>query len=404
MERYIREYYRIENDPRYNDCRIFLDHLLKLEIPPNSLIKNLYGKEQVEGIKKLLDKLFATVLTKRMNIRKHLDDVPHEIALTRKKLNYNTTFQKIQTSLLLNIDPEIEDLEIIYGEYAEKVRNSFSIFHKMKVKRKCGITATAHHNRVGALVNALGFNNNSGFKYSAIGALHDVIEDLLLIHRDEKGPFGLERIYDFMNTFIPSDLQEGVALLTNYYDLILSHIFYKLQKDEKVFSKDELLAELKNLSSNSNKYIKESAEKMHNFLEKYELGPAPFEYSKWLCYKSLFISDMAKYTLQVNDYRTFQIKAIDLSDNAHGSKALSTNGRIRNICKLSFWATEGFKLQTNWQPLNSFVMELFDDALYYAEAIIISDLLEETSSLDFLTSAVSKIKKLEGIFYTDQID
>lgn len=402
MNNHIREHYRLTKDSRYLECREFLNFLLTATIPPISLLEKLYNKINVANVQRLLDKLYRRYLFNPGNVRAHLDFVPQEIAHTRKNLEYNFAFQAIQSDLLLNKIPNSDDLEVIYGGYAETVRFAFSIFLKEAVKRKCGISSTAHHNRVGSLVNELGLNGASGFKYSAIGALHDVIEDLLTVYRDDKGRFGLERIYEFLDIFIPKELQEGTSLLTNYYDLILSHIIYSIKKKEKPITKDALLNELDYLTKSPHKYVNESAGKMHKLLLDKDLSHAPADYIKWMCYKNLFIKDMAVYTIQVNDFRTFQIKAIDLSDNAHGAKALSTEGRIRNICKLSFWANEGFELRANWMPLNNYIMELLDDALFYAETLVVADLVEEVSSLDFLTSAVVKIKKLEGIFYTNR--
>ena len=76
-------------------------------------------------------------------------------------------------------------------------------------------------------------------------------------------------------------------------------------------------------------------------------------------------------------------------------------GRIRNIIKLGIWASQGYNLQSDWLPLNDFVMEVYEEALVHAEHLVIKDLFEPQSQQDFLVSALIKFEKLSPIFYSD---
>ena len=99
------------------------------------------------------------------------------------------------------------------------------------------------------------------------------------------------------------------------------------------------------------------------------------------------------------DHRIFEIKGVDLSDNAHGKGSLSIDGRIRNINKNHMWAMKGSEIQSTWLPFNNRVDEVLEDALQAAEYLILSDLLQSDSSMDFMMSALQKIKKLEDVFF-----
>jgi hypothetical protein len=100
-----------------------------------------------------------------------------------------------------------------------------------------------------------------------------------------------------------------------------------------------------------------------------------------------------------DDYRLFEIKGIDLSDNAHGKGSLSIDARIRNINKNILWAVIGERFNSTWKPFNDHLAEIREDALQSAQYIILNDLLQPHSSLDFMMSALLKIEKLKEVFY-----
>jgi hypothetical protein len=111
---------------------------------------------------------------------------------------------------------------------------------------------------------------------------------------------------------------------------------------------------------------------------------------------------MAVYTHSRGDYRTFEIKAIDLSDNGHGRDALAMSSRIKNLIKHQIYANYGVRLKSTWHGINNRVAELQEDALVHAEHLIISDLLQKQSYMDFAVSTMLKLLTLKSIFFTDR--
>jgi hypothetical protein len=128
-------------------------------------------------------------------------------------------------------------------------------------------------------------------------------------------------------------------------------------------------------------------------------GDDQFDTLKWECYKSLYLKGIAEDVIKNDDYRLYEIKGIDLSDNAHGKGSLSIDARIRNINKNMLWAAIGEKFESTWKPFNDHLAEIKEDTLQSAQFIILNDLLQPHSSLDFMMSALLKIEKLKEVFY-----
>ena len=141
---------------------------------------------------------------------------------------------------------------------------------------------------------------------------------------------------------------------------------------------------------------------MHYILEGASLDDDVYAQAKWICYSELYIREMAIYTHSRGDYRTFEIKAIDLSDNGHGREALALDSRIKNLLKQQIYATYASQLKSTWHGINNRVAELQDDALVHAEHLIILDFLQQQSYLDFAMSTLLKIISLRPILFTSR--
>ncbi|MGA9115272.1 MAG: hypothetical protein WB626_00690, partial [Bacteroidota bacterium] len=260
-----------------------------------------------------------------------------------------------------------------------------------------------HLNRVGAVVGAFRMEEGGGRKYSAIGALHDAVEDLLSVACDEEGRlYGLERYGDFIEEFLPAELHAPVLLLTNHYDLILQDIRSRLRRENRSLTGEELVSSLAAGLPGASPALNGYMSRMADLLAGEPLGPDPYEGAKWLCYRRLYVRDMARDALAARDFRTYEIKAVDLSDNANGRDALAMWGRIKNIVKMDIWAREGYALGSSWHPLNSRIMELEEDALVHAEHLVLRDFLESVSCQDFVMSGLLKIGRLSTVFYVGE--
>jgi len=231
--------------------------------------------------------------------------------------------------------------------------------------------------------------------------LHDAVEDLLDYSKLSRNSKIHINYYNyFLDTYIPKDLQQSVRILTNHYNFILNYIIERLKSEDKSVSIKNILRLLEKMLKlklgNLNEYI----EKMYKLLNYFEPEGELIENAKWECYKNLYLKGIAEACKNYDDFRLFEIKGIDLSDNAHGKGALSTDAKIRNMNKNMLWGIIGYKLQSSWKPLNDKIQEIIEDTLQSAEALILNDLLQNQSSQDFVMSALHKIKKLEAVFFT----
>ncbi|MBK9332576.1 MAG: hypothetical protein IPM96_09330 [Ignavibacteria bacterium] len=169
---------------------------------------------------------------------------------------------------------------------------------------------------------------------------------------------------------------------------------------DKHLNISNLLFELEGMCS-SNWNMQDKSIKLYDLLKKLEPENPSFDEVKWQSYKELYIKELAENAKNITDFRTFEIKSIDLADNAHSSGALSMEEKLKNIQKLCIWASYGFSLQTNWQPTNNFIQEVFEVALECSKNLVVKDLLEPISKPDFFASALYKIEELRPVFYIE---
>ena len=395
-------YYPLEelkNDPNYISAAEILEAILNRNIPSKKTLYNIYGN-LTSVIIKNLENHFERFPLENILLRKHHTD-PAVITEAKKKLEKNLKYAKLHASILNDKIPVLSDLSPFYGEYSDTVQSILAIYMKHKLKRKCGIPAAAHPSRVGGLVYTLGFDNPGSHKYTAVAFLHDCIEDLLIFDKQGTGDhYGLKSMELFFDDYIPDELQPNIRLLTNHYNLILYYLNYLLTLGNASVNNNTLLKKIETLCS-WDWSLKEQVKKVYDLLCSNVLEEPAIINAKWQCYNGLYIREMADNALKMSDFRTFEIKAIDLTDNAHGSAALSLPEKLRNIIKLGIWANQGYRLHLDWKPTNNYIEELFEEALVYSENIVIKDFLQPYSKQDFFVSALLKIEELKSIFYTE---
>jgi hypothetical protein len=233
--------------------------------------------------------------------------------------------------------------------------------------------------------------------------MHDALEDLLELARDEHDHvYRLHNYQLFLDRYVSPELHSHLKLVTNFYDLILTEVNDHLKNEGKYINKENLMWALEDMYLHEPVEIHPYLEKVHYVLEDATLDGDVFGHAKWKCYSELYISEMAVYTHARGDYRTFEIKAIDLSDNGHGRDALAMSSRVKNIIKHQIYANYGRRLQSTWHGINNRVSELQEDALVHAEHIIISDLLQQQSYMDFAVSTLLKLLSLKSVFFLDR--
>jgi len=393
---------RLKKDRNYIIAFEILQSIIAGLCPDIKSLQRLFGVEFCSQIRDIIKSFLESTPKQHLIPIQHIKNPATEIYDARDKVESNKIYQRIHSALLKNILPDIDDLKYFYGNFAPVVYHVFELYIENGLIRKCELSAATHLHRVGAVVFEMGMNNEGSFKYSTIAVMHDSIEDLLNLAKDGNGnSIGILNYKNFLDEFLPPEIQSSVKILTNHYDLILQFVVSKLKAEDKALTIKNIHSALiflidQNLDE-MNIYIKRTKDLISNteFNAEEEIFPA----TKWACYKTLYLDNIAFSSKKDDDYRLFEIKGVDLSDNSHGKDALSVDAKIRNIIKNTLWGTKGYALHSSWIPLNRHIEEILEDSLFAAEYIILKDLLEKQSCLDFVMSALIKFKKLEAIFY-----
>jgi hypothetical protein len=321
------------------------------------------------------------------------------------EMEYNPDFQEIHSRLLFLELPPLEAMERFYGSYAESIRKIFNLYIISELNRKCGLSATVHLHRVAAISRALPLDDAGSWKYTATAVLHDVLEDLLTLNpKPNRKPFLLEEYTRFIESYIPEELREGVKMLTNHYDLILHLVLQQLKRDGQYPNKKNLERSIRGLSMPLRESLSGYIEDLGKVIagtpgESEEMDI--FTRVKWECYKTYYISRLGNAVHREKDYRLFEIKAIDLSDNGHGRDALAADSRIKNIIKHQVFANTCAALNSGWHALNDRWQELQEDALVHAEHMVIASLLNQESALDFVMSGMKNLVRMGPVFFVD---
>jgi hypothetical protein len=390
----------IKLNKNYKIAYTILFEILENRCPGIDMLETLYGSQKAPMISDMLNTYFSDRKAGKLKPRQNNYNGPRDIILARKKLEQNVNYQRVHEALLLNKYPDINELRVFYGDYTHYVMEIFSMYIEFNLKRKCEISAVTHLNRVGSMTYQMKMNDDGNYKYSAIAVMHDTIEDLLhLENSPETGTIDGEKYDSIVNTYIPSELQTPVKILTNHYNSILNYIIENLENEDKAFTLRNVLSELEKIIRSGLPEFSIYAEKMYDLFSGITLEEIRFDNLKWECYKSLYLNGIAEDVRKNDDYRLFEIKGIDLSDNAHGKGSLSIDARIRNINKNMLWVLIGESFNSTWKPFKDHLTEIREDALQSAQYIILNDLLQPHSSLDFMMSALLKIEKLKDVFY-----
>lgn len=392
----------IKLNRNFDKANTVLDDILDGKCPSMNLLDSLYGVKKSRAIHSLIKEFLGSGNFFNRIKRKTDINAPAEITLARREIENDPNYQKIHSAILLNKLPDLKLLETFYGEYSAYVKNIITLYAEKNLRRKCEISAASHLNRVGACVFQLKMNDTGKYNYSSTAVLHDSIEDLLTLTNLKSGEGIDAEVYNkFIEENIPADLQQGVKILTNHYDLLISYIREKLLDEDKALTRKNILVELESIEIQKPAELIVYVQKMIELLAEADVEEHDFEGIKWECYINLYLEGIAHSTLQKDDHRIYEIKGVDLSDNSHGKGSLSVDARIRNIKKNLMWGIKGYAMQSTWKPFNDHIQEIVQDALESAQYIILSDLLKPDSSMDFMMSTLLKIEKLEDVFFVN---
>ena len=214
--RYSRKIAQSISDHRYQSAKTIFDEIKHGHTPSENLLSDLFPPDLVKIVKDDLELFFANNSLPNKKVRQHIDTAPTEISDARSKAEKMPSFQALHSALLTRRKPDELIVKEFYGEYADFAQLVFEMFRSYKMFRKCGLPSAAHLNRVGAISSIININDPGSKLYSAIAVGHDLIEDMLYKAVDEFGVhYGFDRYDEFIHKFIPEELREGIAILTN---------------------------------------------------------------------------------------------------------------------------------------------------------------------------------------------
>ena len=383
----------------YDIAYSILKDILEQKVPDLRKIERLCGLQKARTVQNLICDFITSNPNGGRKVRPHNPDTPMDITLARNALESDSEYQKMHSAILLNASPDIKLLEKFYGKYSPYVLRIFWKYVKLNLKRKCEIGAATHLNRVGALVYQLKMNDEGTYDYSATAALHDSIEDLVNLRSRPDGYVDADDYDRFLDENLPAELRPQIKILTNYYNLILTYVLGILEETDKAFSLKNITGEIEKITAVRKRELSAAAEKMIELFRDIEVEGSLIGLLRWECYKKLYLEGIAAESSRKNDHRIYEIKGVDLSDNAHGKGALSIDARIRNINKNLLWGVKGYRMKSTWKPFNAHIQEIIEDAYQSAEYLILSDMLRPHSPSDFMMSALLKIIKLQDVFY-----
>ncbi len=377
-----------------------LDSIRQMTVPSASALRGLYGDQKLDILQRNIA-AFMELNRGMFGLPRQLSgNAPKKVVLTRDCIEKEQAFQEVQSSLLFGRIPAMEHMEVMYGGYAGAVIKLYKVCSTLGLKRHCGLPSVAHMNRVGAIVHYLPMDDPGSFTYAAAAAMHDGIEDLLnrAEHPDGK-VHGIGRYREFIDTYIPAELQDKVKALTNHFDLLISHVEGQLRAERLFVDQENFKTVVAKTYEGNNMDLHPYIEAMYYRLDHTKVAEPVIDEVKWLFYKESYLKHLARNAHNSSDYRIYEIKGIDLSDNGLGRGALSLSSRIKNIIKHQAWIDNMRRLKPTWPPIIEMMDELQAEIIRDAEIMIVRDLIERQSSQDFLLSALLKLRKLKTVFY-----
>lgn len=411
----------IERQRRELSELMLLD-VLKAKMPSISVLTELYGRDNLQIVVEILldfiDHKAFPYIDSGKKVRPLADITQSELYKKQKEAQSTFFYQNFEAHLNKWDLPEKEEIQDFFGEYTDIVLKNFKAFNDLKKTRSCDLPYTKHLLRNVVMAHVIGFDNNSGKPsnyYKTVWALHDSVEELVYSIRDEKGrmKYGLDKIPQFLDDFIPTEMQEDVLMVTNKSDLILKYLD---SKNYSLRSKQEMMYGLNALlKSKKYDYLRSDVLKMKDILKKANIPSgrdAFFEDAKWEFYDKIFINDLGEQAYKTDHLALFEGKGIlDLFDNYVGRHARKLEDRRRSIQKMERWVRKSEKLLERarnegrrYEFFERKVLEAMNHANYGAREMLINYLAQPMSNIDHLRSALVSIEQFKRILYVRDVN
>ena len=420
----------IKISPRYKSAKVVFDDMLHKRSPHFDSLVNLHGEKIAKTVEKSILRFYDDPQFNSGTVRAHDPKAPTILSDMRKLIDDDEDFRAIDEyfvtqvsrkedilALMKEIESEVGDnFRRKFGPYASNAIKAAALAMKYHLKRKSDVSAVSHWTGASGIMYFLqkkGHIKEYSDEYFRVivAFLHDFNEDLprKVLHDDGKA-YGLYRTEEFAHGYLPDNklIIRDVNILTNLYSEMAKHAFEVFVKKNQAFTHEGL----KKFLEESMEKEKDRNESMYNVYKiLFELasnndygdlaGKDLLSAISWDSYK-FYIRKIISESEKLDDDTPIIAKFCDQNYNFIGKEILAGNDLMRTLLKVWLWASEVNKNQEISVHMKSFVRELLEDDLHYAEYYIVRDLMRRESILTYYAGAYEKIKKLMPILYTDR--
>lgn len=420
----------IKGSPRYKAAKVVFDDILHKRSPHFDSLVALHGEKIAKTVEKSILRFYDDPQFIPGVVRVHDSHAPTILSDMRRLIDNDEDFRSIdgyfvsQTSrsedlnvLISEIESEVgENFRRKFGPYASHAIKASALAMKHHLKRKSDVSAISHWTGAAGIMFFLQKNNfikaySDEYFRVIVAFLHDFNEDLprKVLHSDGK-TYGLYRTEEFGRDYLPNNdlIIRDVNILTNLYSEMTKHAFEVFMKKGQAFTHEGFKTFLKE-SMDKEKEYNQPMYIVHKTL--FELvvdndygdltGKDLLSAISWDSYK-FYINKIISESEKIDDDTPIIAKFCDQNYNFIGKEILAGPDLMRNLLKVWLWASEVNKDSKISVHMKSFVRELLEDDLCYAEYYIVRDLMRRESILTYYAGAYEKIKKLMPIIYTDR--
>ncbi len=425
-----------EREERLDLVEPVLDVLLTKSIDDeNSLHKNLvklHGRRMANDLFDLVKDYVVDDSFQPGELRSHDVTAPSKIRDSKEKLSKNEHYKEAHKALLQGKIPGEQEMLALYGHHAESAKKSDELLLSSGRFRKCWTPIATHPNRVSAMVGELGFDDkvydHDPFHFRFLAKIHDTPEEVIGTVRDEKGRlYGLDRFNDLLDDLgVAQEIRDHLVDITNTSDLIFRAMLsgeynFSIAKHRSKITRDDVYNSLEILSGLNYDFFSDHALKIRFFLEDKDLPQGKvWETAKWLSYFGVYMDGLVDNALydklktksfnesrssvsasNLSDFRTVEVKQVDVRENNLNKAALNIEDHIKNLIKEEYAGRKPLSLNSGWKPLIDNSRELiqgsYSDGLQLAKITLAT----KNDALDHFSVGLKYIKALQSVFYED---
>jgi len=402
---------QVIHNPNYDLGVDTIYRMLNRESISDSSIAALHGECFINYFKYKLDEMYVNPRFVGGGVARPLNpNAPTEIADSRRLIEKNVVYQNMHQDILSRRLPDISAFRYFFESDAEKVQGIYELFFYHNIEREAGIPAAAHLNRVACTLWNLMRDRAAKHIAAIAGACHDVGEDILPIHRDEKGKlYGLNRHDEFFKKYVPESAREDIEILTNYYHMFIKQAVSELKFKGRSTSFSNITSYLNSQYHDMSKThtLKGRLEKLleiftdKDTIANIDIGNAE-ESMKRFVYP-VYLQDELALCVKRDSFLSYDEKCVDVTDNGHGKSDNNMRSRMKNMVKRADLVYYGDVVNNklpdkNWL-LDTKMREVEADVIEDAVNFLVEKLVMRESVQDYLKSMFNSILVLQPVLY-----